>query len=172
MDIRSSAGQRFSSPRKANTVDSNFIQNNKILHHKILETSQSADNLNGGLIEMYRRDVLSEKTRTVRLVGVKSDAKIIQSLLGYEVQARHKRINCPDLVTARYLKLFSELGCHSIRLPYDPTSTARLIPLMEQAFQRVKDTVDEIFPENPKLQQYTLQKIYTIIRNELRSSKF
>jgi hypothetical protein len=144
---------------------------NKIMHKKILEVSQSAGDLNGGLIEIYRREVLTQKTRTVRLLGVKSSAKIIQTLLGYEVQSMHKRIHCPDLVTARYLKLFSEIGCHSIRLPYDPTVTARLVPTMESALQSILYTVAGIFPKDLKRRQYTIQKVFTILRNELRNAE-
>ncbi|MBN2317768.1 MAG: hypothetical protein JXR49_01770 [Acidobacteria bacterium] len=140
------------------------------MHHKIFQASQSAADLHGGLIEIYRREVLTQKTRTVRLLGVKCAAKIIQTLLGYEVQAVHKRIHCPDLVTARYLKLFSELGCHSIRLPYDPTVTARLIPTMESALQSIMDTVAIIFPKDLKRRQYVIRKVFAIVRNELRNS--
>lgn len=142
----------------------------KVMHHKIFQASQSAADLHGGLIEIYRREVLTQKTRTVRLLGVKCAAKIIQTLLGYEVQAVHKRIHCPDLVTARYLKLFSELGCHSIRLPYDPTVTARLIPTMESALQSIMDTVAIIFPKDLKRRQYVIRKVFAIVRNELRNS--
>jgi len=170
MDTRSLKKQYLDSRKNFSTETSPFVQKNKIMHRKIFDTSQSSTDLLGGLIELYRNEVLPQKTRTVRLLGTKSDANIIQSLLGYEVQARHKRVNCPDLVTARYLKLFSEIGCHSIRIPYDPTATARLIPLMESSYQCVKDTIDGIFPKNHKLQQYILQKICAIIRTELRNS--
>ncbi len=150
---------------------SSFIDGcNKIMHRKIFQASQEAADLYGGLVAIYRREVVTQKTRTVRLLGVKCAAKIIQTLLGYEVQAMNKRIQCPDLVTARYLKLFSELGCHSIRLPYDPTITASLIPTMESALQSVKDTVTGIFPKDRKRRQYVVQKIFAIVRNDLRNS--
>jgi len=172
MDIRSRK-KKHAIPRIGSaTIASPFVQKNKIMHRKILDASQSAPDLHGGLIAIYRNEVLSQKTRTVRLLGIKNAATILQTLLGYEVQARHKRINCPDLVTARYLKLFSELGCHTIRIPYDPTSTARLIPLMENAHKSISDTITRLFPKDTKCQQYALQKICTIIRNELRKTTF
>jgi len=169
MDARNNQDTRFSYRNGSAINDSVIVQsNNKVMHRRILNTSQSAPELHGGILEIFRREVLPQKTRTVRLVGIKSAAVIIQTLLGYEVQARHKRIHCPDLVTARYLKLFSELGCRLIRLPYDPTVTARLIPTLEMSHQRIKDTVAEIFPDESKRRQYVIQKIYTIVRNELR----
>ncbi|MBN2241330.1 MAG: hypothetical protein JW793_01470 [Acidobacteria bacterium] len=153
------------------TIPSGFIDSSsKVLHRKILQASQNASVLRGGLVEIYRAEVLTQKTRTVRLLGVKCTANIIQTLLGYEVQAMHKRIHCPDLVTARYLKLFSDLGCHSIRLPYDPTLTARLIPDMEASLNRLLDIVSGIFPRDPKRRQYVIRKLFAIVRKELRNA--
>jgi hypothetical protein len=106
----------------------------------------------------------------IRLLGKKSSAKIIHTLLGYELQASYKRIHCPDLVTARYLKIFSELGCHSIHLPYDPTITAQLLSELENALENINRKVQELFPKNTALQRYVIQKIYAIIRQEIKSS--
>jgi hypothetical protein len=142
--------------------------NGKILHRKILWDSQTAEELQGGILETYRRDVCPQTTRTVRLLGVKCKADIIQTLLGYEVQTRQKRIQCPDLVTARYLRLFSEFGCRTIRLPYDPTLTARLVPVLEAAQKSISDTVARIFPKDREVQQYVIRKIYSVVREELR----
>ena len=164
--------RNLSSDLRLSTVtDPSFIQRNrKVMHKKILQASQDAPDYDGGIIEIYRREVLSQQTRTVRLLGIKCSASIIQTLLGYEVQTLHKRIQCPDLVTARYLKLFSEVGCHSIRLPYDPTLTARLIPVMESAFQNITDTVTKLFPRDPEFRQYIIRKIYAILREQLRNA--
>ncbi len=139
------------------------IQKRKIPHREILKVSHSC------IAGIYRQKVLSQKTRTIRLLGRKSAAKIIHTLLGYEVQASYKRIQCPDLATARYLKLFSELGCHTIHLPYDPTLTSQLIPELENSIEGVHQKIQEFFPKNVKLQQYAIQKIYEIIRQQLKS---
>jgi hypothetical protein len=137
----------------------------KIPHRKILLESQ---NPNGSLAEIYHRKVRTQKTRMIRLLGRKSSAQIIHTLLGFELQASYKRIQCPDLVTAQYLKLFSELGCHSIHLPYDPTVTARLIPEFEILLEDIHRKVRETFPKNPGVQQYVIQKVYAIIRQQLK----
>jgi hypothetical protein len=134
-----------------------------IPHFEILRAAQNYTNL----VEIYHRQVLTQKTRTIRLLGRKSCARIIHTLLGYEVQACYKRIQCPDLVTAQYLRIFSELGCHSIKLPYDPTVTARLVPELESALQSITGTVNELFPGNPQLQQYVMRKVYGLIRRQL-----
>jgi hypothetical protein len=137
----------------------------RIPHVEILRAAQNCIDL----VDIYHHQVLTQNTRTIRLLGRKSSARIIHSLLGYEVQASYKRIQCPDLVTAQYLRIFSELGCHSIKLPYDPTVTARLVPELEAALGTITATVNQLFPGNPHLQQYVVQNVYGIIRQRLSS---
>jgi hypothetical protein len=139
------------------------IADPKIQSRRILE----ACNGYTGLIEVYRESVLSQKTRTIRLLGRKNPATIIHTLLGYEVQASYKRIQCPDLVTARYLRLFSELGCHSIKLPYDPTLTEILIPGFEAIIASIKGKIPELFPRDLRTQQRVTCRVFALIRREL-----
>jgi hypothetical protein len=138
---------------------------NRIPHREILQASQDY----AGLIDAYRQKVLSQKTRTVRLLGRKCSAKIITTLLGYEVQASYKRIQCPDLVTARYIRLFSELGCHSIQLPYDPTLTAQLAPEFEAQVDHITKRIGGLFPGDAAMQGYAIRMGYGIIRQQLRA---
>ena len=140
--------------------------NRKIQHREILKETADYKNLING----YRERVLTQQTRTIRLLGRKSSAKIIHTLLGFEVQASYKRIQCPDMVTARYLRLFSDLGCHSIKLPYDPTLTEQLIPGFEAIIVRIKEKVRDLFPRDSSTQQYVIRTIYGIIRRQLASS--
>ena len=140
------------------------IRNGRIPHLKILQASKSA----AALVDAYRTRIITQDTRTIRLLGKKSPAKILHTLLGYEVQASYKRIQCPDLVTARYLKLFTELGCHSIKLPYDPTLTAELIPELEAMIDRITKQVAEFFPQDATLQHYVVRRLFRIIRRQLR----
>jgi hypothetical protein len=135
----------------------------KIQIKKILEASNGY----AGLIAVYRERVLSQTTRTIRLRGRKNPAKIIHTLLGYEVQASYKRIQCPDLVTARYLRLFSELGCHSIKLPYDPTLTEILIPGFEATIDSIKGKIRDLFPSDFPTQQHVTCEVFALIRREL-----
>jgi hypothetical protein len=72
------------------------------------------------------------------------------------------------MVTARYLKLFTEIGCHSIKIPYDPTVTARLVPELESAAARLISGTKALFPESRQLQLYVLRKLYRLIRSQLR----
>jgi hypothetical protein len=141
------------------------MKNGKIRHTELLLTDASFRNF----IETYRDKVLSQKTRTIRLLGRKSPAKIILTLLGYEVQASYKRIQCPDLVTARYIRLFSEMGFHSIQLPYDPTLTSQLIPEFEAMAADITKKIGELFSQDPKFHIYAVRKAYAILRRQIRS---
>ncbi len=146
------------------------IKNSRIPHRKILaalETSTETE-LAGGLVEIYRTQVIPVKTRTIQLLGRKSSPRIVNTLLGYEVQAAYKRVHCPDMVTARYLKLFTEVGCRNIRIPYDPTVTASLLPAMEASIERVRAGVAELFPQSRAVRIYVLRRIYRCLRNRLR----
>jgi hypothetical protein len=137
----------------------------KIQHLEILYTCTDYVRF----LEDFKQEVLTQKTRTIRLLGKKTRAQIIHTLLGYEVQASYKRIQCPDLVTARYIRLFSELGFHSIPLPYDPTLTARLIPKFESTLDSITDKIRELFPNNCSLQSYVTRKVFAIIRAQIGS---
>jgi len=140
----------------------------KIFHKKILQKLSGKSPAARGLASIYCEEVLPIKTRTIRLPGHKSPARIMNTLLGYEVKSAYGRLQCPDLVTARYLKLFAELGCRSIRLPYDPTVTARLIPSLEAELDHINLGVRAQFPKNRTLQLYVLRRIYHHIRRQLQ----
>jgi hypothetical protein len=144
---------------------SQFNSDRRILLQDILTVSENYH----AFIETYRDKVLPQKTRTIRLLGRKNAAKIIHTLLGYEVQSSYKRIQCPDLVTAQYLRLFSELGFHSIKIPYDPTITVKLIPLLEDAIKNTTQRIREQFPKDIPTQNYVIRRIYGIIRTRISS---
>jgi hypothetical protein len=140
-----------------------------ILHRAILKEISSRPGAGRSVPEIYRQDVLPTKTRTIPLLGRKTTAKIIHSLLGYEVQASYKRIHCPDLVTARYIKLFRELGCRRVRLPYDPTITEKLLPELESAQERLFMGIRGYFPGARALQGYVIRQVCSVVRSQLRA---
>ena len=90
------------------------------------------------IVEIYCRQVLPFKARKIPLLGRKCSSQIMYTFLGYEVKTGRRRITCPDLVTARYLKVFLEIGMKQVLIPYDPTRTARLIDRLEKDFERLK----------------------------------
>lgn len=91
------------------------------------------------LLRIYRSGTDDSKTRRVRLLGRKCEPVILKTFLGYELQMRRTRLNCPDLATARYLKIFAEIGCAGIEVPYDPTVTAEILPRLEELAAELKE---------------------------------
>lgn len=95
------------------------------------------------LVELYGSRVLTARHRQVSLRGRKCRAAIMRTLLGYEVKAGRKRITCPDLVTARYLRAFAELGLATVRIPYDPTVTKGMVGEVESILERIRQASGE-----------------------------
>ena len=143
------------------------LRNGIIPLHEIILSSKKYLNL----VDIYQQKVLSQPSRTISLLGRKNPTTILYTLLGYEVKSSYKRIQCPDLATARYVRLFSELGCHSIQLPYDPTLTAELIPELEAAVNDLTQQMRTLFPRDASLQAYVIRRVFAIIRRTLRMSK-
>jgi len=156
-------------PGKLLSPATNRKERDRISHVELLRVLQDPSLGIPDIAVIYRQHVLSGKTRSIHLLGHKSQARIQETLLGYEVKAEYKRIQCPDMVTARYLKLFTELGCRTIRLPYDPTVTAALIPELERAVAAISRGVLELFPRDRQQQLYVLRKIYSHLRARLKS---
>jgi len=142
----------------------------RIPHLEILRAIQSPSRGIADIVETYRLEVLPTRTRTIHLLGRKAPAQIIETLLGYEVKSQYKRIHCPDMVTARYVRLFSEFGCRTIRLPYDPTITARLIPDLEQTAEALRKGVQELFPQDHSIRIYVLRRLYRHLRAQLKAA--
>ncbi len=161
MSLPGGLGHRLSSSKRQKGT-------RRIPHTEILTALQDPALGIANLVDTYQRFVLPIQTRNIHLLGRKSPARIIETLLGYEVKASYKRIHCPDMVTARYVKLFTELGCHSIRLPYDPTVTANLIPQFEHSVAKILSGVRDIYPKDRPLQRYVVENIFRILRDQLR----
>lgn len=92
----------------------------------------------GRIETLYREHVLGGRVRYVSLPGRKCRPRIMDTFLGFEIRAGSMKIACPDITSARYLVIFTELGLDRICIPYDPTRTARILPELEHSFRRIK----------------------------------
>jgi len=95
------------------------------------------------LVQMYAGRVLAVRHRQVLLRGRKCRATIMHTLLGYEVKAGRKRITCPDLITARYLRAFAEIGLATVRIPYDPTVTKGMVSELESILETIRNAAGQ-----------------------------
>lgn len=122
------------------------------------------------LARCYEEQVVSLRTRRVELWGRKCEPRTMYTFLGFEVKFGPKRVTCPDMTTARYLKIFGKLGMDSIQIPYDPTQTARVVPILERAMDRIDELLLSIDSDRLRRQRHA-RRIYRIIRQKLREAE-
>lgn len=106
------------------------------------------------LPSLYAEKVRSQRTRAYKLdLSVREHSPEIQyTLLGIELKVGRKRFACPDLATARYLRVFARLGCREFAVPYDISRLPAIADELETAFQRAlvvlqKNKADESRPK-------------------------
>ena len=90
------------------------------------------------LPSIYEKKIRSQRTRSYKLNIPKREnrADIQYTLLGIELKVGRKRFACPDLATARYLRVFARLGCNEFAVPYDITKISPAADEIETSWQR------------------------------------
>lgn len=116
--------------------------------------------------QIYQEDVVTRPFRKITLLGRKCDPKILYTFLGFELKMGRMRLSCPDMGTARYLKVFAEIGMKEILLPYDPSHSVLLATGLEHALDRIKEHLLAAgLPSEAHTR--TLRQIYRRIRQKL-----
>jgi hypothetical protein len=87
---------------------------------------------------IYSSKIRSQRTRSYKLDIAKREntPQIQYTLLGIELKVGRKRFACPDLATARYLRVFARLGCREFAVPYDISTISGLADELETSWQR------------------------------------
>jgi hypothetical protein len=87
--------------------------------------------------EIYR-DIRAGRTRSYRMEipPRENKADIQHTLLGIELKVGKMRLSCPDLSTARFLRVFARIGCGDVAIPYDITKIPALADELECAWQK------------------------------------
>lgn len=87
---------------------------------------------------IYEQKIRSQRTRSYKLNIPKKEnrADIQYTLLGIELKVGRKRFACPDLATARYLRVFARIGCNDFAVPYDITKISPAADEIETSWQR------------------------------------
>jgi len=101
---------------------------------------------NDWLPAIYREKVRSQRTRGYKLDVPKREnqAEILYTLLGIELKVGRRRFACPDLSTARYLRVFARIGSSQFAIPYDITQISGIADEMETSWQRTLLLVDQL----------------------------
>jgi hypothetical protein len=86
---------------------------------------------------IYRDKVRALRTRafTLGVTARKNDPEILFTLLGIELKVGRLRLSCPDLSTARYLRVFARIGVEDIAIPYDISKIAALADELESSWR-------------------------------------
>ena len=99
---------------------------------------------------IYKEKVRSQRTRSYHLeIPVRENrAEIQYTLLGIELKVGKRRTACPDLSTARYLRVFARIGCRDFAVPYDISLIPGIADELETAWQRSLVLVEAEAPGN------------------------
>ena len=90
------------------------------------------------LPNLYKTRVRSQRTRSVNLdiAARENKVEILYTLLGIELKVGRRRFSCPDLATARYLRIFARIGCRDFAIPYDISQISGIADELETSWQR------------------------------------
>lgn len=90
------------------------------------------------LPEIYEKRVRSGRTRAYELeiAARENRAEIQYTLLGIELKVGRRRFACPDLATARYLRVFARIGVREFAIPYDISQISAIADELETCWQR------------------------------------
>lgn len=94
---------------------------------------------------IYRDRVRTQRTRAYAfdVPEKQNEATILHTLLGVELKVGRKRFSCPDLATARYIRIFARIGVREFAVPYDITRISELADELELGWQKALLLCDE-----------------------------
>jgi hypothetical protein len=112
---------------------------------------------------MYRAKVRSARTRSFQMdiPERENSPDILHTLLGIELKVGNLRLACPDLATARYLRVFARLGCTKIAVPYDISKISEIADKLDTAWHRINLLLENESTRNRN-------KMLRDLRNEIR----
>src|SRR6059058_4864233 len=119
---------------------------------------------------IYSSRIRSQRTRSYQLdIARRENSPQIQyTLLGIELKVGRKRFACPDLATARYLRIFARLGCREFAVPYDITMISTIADELETAWQHFILTIEaETKILSPQSRGRTRAALIRVMRNEI-----
>lgn len=116
---------------------------------------------------IYSSKIRSQRTRSYKLEIAKREntPQIQHTLLGIELKVGRKRLSCPDLATARYLRVFARLGCPNFAIPYDISTISGLADDLERSWQRSLILLEKA--ALPGLQATARAKLVKTMRDEI-----
>ena len=110
---------------------------------------------------IYKVKVRSQRTRAYQLdIASRGNRADIQyTLLGIELKVGKKRFACPDLATARYLRVFARLGCRDFALPYDISQISGIADELETSWQRTLILIEAAAKGDPSINRAVVKAL-------------
>ncbi|MFV0389801.1 MAG: hypothetical protein ACK5NT_13735 [Pyrinomonadaceae bacterium] len=95
---------------------------------------------------LYREKIRTQRTRAYSLdiPERQNNVELQYTLLGIELKIRRQRFSCPDLSTARYIRVFARLGISQFAIPYDISLIPANADMLESSWQLTLLTMNEI----------------------------
>lgn len=89
---------------------------------------------------IYHEKIRSGRTRAAFIeIPERENAALIEyTLLGIELKIGKRRFACPDLSTARYMRVFARIGCREFAIPYDITKISGFADELQTSWQRTE----------------------------------
>ncbi len=119
---------------------------------------------------IYSEKVRSQRTRSIVLMVPEREttAEILHTLLGIELKVKKNRFACPDLATARFLRVFARIGCTHVAIPYDITKISMIADQLEEAWQKLLLVLKESSKKKlPAAKKRSRAKLISEIRSEI-----
>ena len=119
---------------------------------------------------IYAERIRSQRTRSVALDirERENQAEIQYTLLGIELKVGKRRFACPDLATARYMRVFARIGCRHFAMPYDITKISTAADDFEISWQRSLLLIDETTSgKQARTVKQERSKLIKVIRSEI-----
>jgi hypothetical protein len=121
---------------------------------------------------IYNEKVRAQRTRAFHfeIPTKENHPEILHTLLGIELKVAKRRFACPDLPTARYLRVFARIGCRDIAVPYDITKISVIADELETAWHRMLLLFDNITERSePSAKKRSRTQLIRSIRQEIDS---
>ena len=119
---------------------------------------------------IYNEKIRPQRTRSVSIEVPEREnqAEIQYTLLGIELKVGKRRFACPDLATARYMRVFARIGCREFAVPYDITKISTVADDLETSWHRTLLLLTEITLGRPsKSVSQSRSKLIKAIRHEI-----
>lgn len=119
---------------------------------------------------IYKNKIRPQRTRSIEIdVPARVNRADIQyTLLGIELKVGKRRFACPDLATARYMRVMARIGCREFAIPYDITKISASADKLETAWQRTLLVLEQITGGRPSASISRMRsKLLKAIRDEI-----